>query len=602
LAGRRITLIANELRGLYPAAGMGTATTFLALALARMGHSVELLIAWQAERPLDPYWEHTYAEAGIRIRRAQPSAARVRPAHFETPHTVERALCADPPDVVIGTDLNAPLYNALRVRQAGLGFDDTLFVVFCHGTRRWILEQSRRIGVRDIDEVLATSVLERAAIALADVVVSPSAYLVGWMRDQGWTLPSQTQVTPYFTRSGATGETPPRVPRATGDAVGRVAFFGRLEDKKGIATFLDAVNGLDPALLRKIGLEFVGKPTASWTPERIESTLSEATKRALRGVSFSTDLDQPEALAHLSRPGTLTVVPSLGDNSPNTVYECLEYELPFLASSAGGIPELIAEADRARVLFQPTVEGTRAALERALSDHSANVSPTPAFSAESSAAAWAKLVDTEPRQKRTDEEPLARVDVFRGHLEETTAPYVVFLREGDAADDELVRLLVRAQAATGADAVTCATRVLDEKGDETLHFFSGEPHGLGALANDYGTAALFRREVLDGVAVAPAEDDPHWPLLANLVAAGRNVVSLPLPLVTSGKAPGTVDGTPGDALLAVKELERALPPAASSLARLAAGLAAARSARSRERPSRLRRWRLQARSFARKAL
>jgi glycosyltransferase involved in cell wall biosynthesis len=588
-------------RGLYPAAGMGTATTFLALALARMGHSVELLIAWQAERPLDPYWERTYAEAGIRIRRAQPSAARIRPAHFETPHTVERALCGDPPDVVIGTDLNAPLYNALRVRQAGLGFDDTLFVVFCHGTRRWILEQSRRIGVRDIDEVLATSVLERAAIELGDVVVSPSSYLVGWMRDQGWTLPSQTQVTPYFTRSGATGETPPRAPRATGDAVGRVAFFGRLEDKKGIATFLDAVNGLDPALLRKIELEFVGKPTASWTPERIESTLSEATKRALRGVSFSTDLDQPEALAHLSRPGTLTVVPSLGDNSPNTVYECLEYELPFLASSAGGIPELIAEADRERVLFEPTVEGTRAALERALSDHSAKVAATPAFSAESSAAAWAKVVDTEPRHPRIDEEPSARVDVVTGHLEEATAPYVVFLREDDAADDELVRLLVRTQAATGADAVTCATRVLDEKGDETLHFFSGEPRGLGALANDYGTAALFRREVLDGVAVAPANDDPHWPLLANLVTAGRKVVSLPLPLVTSGKAPGTVDGTPGDALLAVKELERALPPAASSLARLAAGLAAARSERSRERPSRLRRWRLQARSFARKA-
>ena len=75
---------------------------------------------------------------------------------------------------------------------------------------------------------------------------------------------------------------------------------------------------------------------------------------------FETKLDQHEALARLSERGTLAVMPSLEDNSPNTVYECLERSIPFMASNVGGIPELVAPEDRPRVLFEPTAEGVAA--------------------------------------------------------------------------------------------------------------------------------------------------------------------------------------------------------------------------------------------------
>jgi GT2 family glycosyltransferase len=39
------------------------------------------------------------------------------------------------------------------------------------------------------------------------------------------------------------------------------------------------------------------------------------------------------------------------DNSPLTVLECLQAGIPFLASRVGGIPELLAEEDRDRLLF-----------------------------------------------------------------------------------------------------------------------------------------------------------------------------------------------------------------------------------------------------------
>src|SRR5262245_40695388 len=151
---------------------MGTATTFLALALARMNHSVELLIAWRPERELDPYWEKIYAEAGISVRRAPTEGEQVEPPHFAVPRAVELALRADPPDVLVASDLSAPAYSVLRLRQTGLAFSDTVVVAFCHGMRRWIMEMSGKLGVKDIRELLAQSVLEQAALGLADVVVS----------------------------------------------------------------------------------------------------------------------------------------------------------------------------------------------------------------------------------------------------------------------------------------------------------------------------------------------------------------------------------------------------------------------------------------------
>src|SRR5262249_30314795 len=177
-----------------------------------------------------------------------------------------------------------------------------------------------------------------------------------------------------------------------------------------------------------------------------------------------------------------------------------------------------------------------------------------------------------------------------------------FLDDKDVPDDELVRILLRAQVASGADVVTCGLRL-----PAGVHFFTGEPGGLGVLGNDYGTVALVRRSLLTDVTAArPAEHDPDWPLMARLATSGARIISIPRPLVATAARPGSLEEHPANALLVVQELERALPDAAASLARLAAGLAAeaARSARTRARrqapaPSR---WHRRARSFARRAL
>jgi glycosyltransferase involved in cell wall biosynthesis len=576
---RRVTVIAHEFRGIRPCGGMGTATTFLALALARTGHSVEMLLGRDTPPSLDAYWENIYERAGVSLRRAP--RGECEPWYFVDSHSIELGLRESPPDVVIAHDFGAPAYTALRSRQAGIAFDDTLFVVFCHGTRRYVMDVSPNLAPKDLRNLLGMAAHEQAAVELADVVVSPSAYLVDWMHEQGWQLPERTLVIPYLTAAAATGERASRRAWSESERLDRLSFFGRVDEKKGVRPLAAALNALEADLLDGLQLEFVGKTTSTWPKERVCALLSSATTRAL-SISFQIELDQHEALALLSRPGTLAMMPSLQENSPNAVYECLEHGIPFIASHVGGIPELIAPEDHARVLFEPTAAGVEAALRRVLANRHVPRPARPAFSARDSLERWAELIELTPDshagEHRREAVDVAVVDPNdSSSIRNDSAPFVLLLGKEDDPEPELVELLLQAQARTGADVVSCGLRIDSDDGAETLHFFSGDAGGLGALSNVYGTVALIRRALLSGHQLPwRADGDPAWPLLAGLVAAGARIVSIPAPLVTSRTPPGSIEGNPSDALLVAQQLERVLGEPLRTTGRLVAGLASAR--------------------------
>jgi glycosyltransferase involved in cell wall biosynthesis len=576
---KHVTLVADELLGYARAGGLGTATSFLAIALARMGHRVELLYLGESDAPIDPRWRDRYAGAGVIVEAVPRSPEAVEPSFFARMHDCELALQADPPDVVIAQDLAAPLYTALRLRHCGLGFDDTLFVVYCHGTRQWITDVAGKVRV--LPGALGISVLERASVELADVVVSPSAYLLEWMKLQGWRLPSRSFVIPYLTQSAATGEPSPNA-AAAGGAVERVVFFGRLEERKGLRPFAAGLNALDGDLLRRLDLEFLGLATPAWPPERVSALLEDQTRERLRRISFEMGQDQSAALKRLSRPGTLAVMPSLEDNSPNAVYECLERRIPFIASRAGGTAELIAPEDRPRVLFEPTGEGVAAALRRVLTGNNGFAPAAPAFDTETSYAAWRQIIGLQPEPPAQLDPPpsvdvvVSTVAAARGQgLWASSSEWIVLLSDEDKPDAELAETLLRAQRSSGADVVTCGIRL----GSGVQHFFLGDPQGLGVLSNSYGMTALIRRSLLSEQTLrSTAENDLHWPLLAELALSGAKIVSVPRALVERRAPPGDLHRDATAALGVLTHFERQLSPPVRSLARLAAGLAAESSA------------------------
>jgi glycosyltransferase involved in cell wall biosynthesis len=197
--------------------------------------------------------------------------------------------------------------------------------------------------------------MEQSCCEQADFLVSPSDYLLDWMRGRGWNLPKASRRIANF-------RTPPDDAPA-GRPAGRLApsdireivFFGRLEERKGVRLFCDALNLLPDHLPAGCAIVFLGKED-HFREREIRALLRPVLQRRDVPLLFLADYDSMRARAYLRRKGVFAVMPSLRENSPCAVGECLEYAVPFIASSVGGGKELIREEDRERTVFFPQKE------------------------------------------------------------------------------------------------------------------------------------------------------------------------------------------------------------------------------------------------------
>ncbi|MFL5980510.1 MAG: glycosyltransferase [Gaiellaceae bacterium] len=591
---RRITVVASELLGRAGTGGAGTADSLLAVALAHGGHDVELLVASGREiGTLSAEWTRRYDDAGVSVRILEPTGG-IRPAYLAAPFEVFSALRAAPPDVVVADDWRGLAYPALRARQAHRALTETAFVVYCHGPGRVLTAFAEKVP--DTVERFGEQIAERNALQLADAVVSPSEWLLDWMREHDWPAPRSARVIQYLRESIALST--PAVRAAPDGSIRRLAFFGQLREGKGIRIFLAALQKLDGALLDGVEVSFLGSASKRWPPERI---LDELPERLRSSARVETSLEREQALDVLRQPGTLAVMPSLLDNSPNTVAECVECGIPFIASATGGIPELVAVADRERTLFPPTADDLAAALRRALT--SSGFAPArPSRNASEALDSWLELVgavqpssvpavrparqvavvaggDASEQHARRLAARTQSVDVEvvrdvsrRSGLARTTAEWVLFLDDDDEPVDDLVDVLVAAQASSGADVVTAAVHPADDP--DATQLFLGDPGPLGLAENQYGVLGLVRAELAVAELPSTGAVDPDWALFARLALAGARIVALPEPLSTHLGRPGRVDDVPGDGLSVLEAFERRNNASLTDLPQFAATLAA----------------------------
>ena len=594
---RRVAVAASELLGVPGTGGPGTADSLLAVALARHGYHVELLLAPGREiEPLSPEWRRAYDASGVRVRHLADQLG-VRPLFLGPASAILEALRADPPDVVVADDWRGLAYLALRSRQLGRAFAHTAFVVYCHGPARVLAESAQKVP--DTLARFGEQVAGRASLELADAVVSPSEWLLGWMRDHRWPVPESARVVQNLWQSTALGEA--ATPATAGSRIERLAFFGQLREGKGILVFVEALRALESDLLNGINLLFLGRETPRWTAERIHGALGAGVADRVASIRFETRLERSAALAELKLPGTLAVMPSLLDNSPYGVAECIEHGIPFVSTSVGGIPELVAGEDARQVLCRPTPDDLAAALRRALTEGTRPARP--ARAPEQSLASWLELIETiAPVPARATAGPgqiavVASGDesVRRAHrlaehtrtvavdvvsassrsagLEAATADWVLFLDGEDAPDDGMLDALVAAQAASDADVVTAAVRPAGDP--EEIQLFLGDPDALGLVDNQYGVLGLVRRSLVAGHPALDGAVDPDWLLFARLALGGARVVSIPDPLSVHAGRPGTIADVPGDGLAILEAFEREQATRLRYLPQMAATLAAA---------------------------
>lgn len=344
-----VCLVTEELSGIGGSGGIGAAFYELALVLARSGARVDVLYC-----PVVPMADeekaqlrHRFSQHAIKLSFLNESEHVDGASSYEKrSYAVYRHLAgAREYDFIHFHDYKGLGFFSMKAKKQGQAFGATTLVVQLHGPTRWTIEANGAFFVHE--DQIKIDFLEQSSIADADYVVSPSAYLIDWLREHGYTLPPGGRSLVIKNACGRLlseiGERTQGVGSAHGPVTDLV-LFARHEDRKGFAVFCDALDIAEKAIKRKnITVSLLGKfGSVDGQPSGVY--LIDRAKKWSFDVKVRTGLDRTGAAAYMvALDNPIVVVPSPYENSPYTVLEVAALGLPLISSTGGGGKELLVQ-------------------------------------------------------------------------------------------------------------------------------------------------------------------------------------------------------------------------------------------------------------------
>ncbi len=342
---KRICIVTPDIVGPVTNGGIGTHCFYLAKFLgAQKDFDVTALFTLEEGAGQTRLWNKFYESYNVRFVALADNGGF--PYHVEGCERFGRQsalaheyLASQHFDAIHFQDWRAGGFAAIQAKRAGLAYAETLLTVTMHSPHQW-QHQGMELWHMDPGMDILQGWCERYCCLHADVLISPTQHMFDWAKDNHWDLADDQRIVRLCYKPDAA----PQPPEGEADS-SHLVFFGRLETRKGLAVFC---NGLAAALKRQPNLvrkvSFLGKiALTEGVPgdQFVQQALSRFTNLEL---DIKTDLDTFQALDYIKQQRAVVVIPSLLDNSPYTVIECIENKIPFLASRTGGIPELANEA------------------------------------------------------------------------------------------------------------------------------------------------------------------------------------------------------------------------------------------------------------------
>lgn len=390
---KKLLIITPDFHGPIRNGGIGTAFTNLARTASLNGMNVCVLytLGEHSEDKDINYWVEYYNSINIELiplvdsilpKKIVIDAPWFRQSSWKVHQWLEHN--QNNFDVVIFPEWMGLAYYVLLAKKQSLAYLNLSIIVNTHSPEAWAMEGNRRLpeSPDDIDR----DFMERECVRMADAVISPSTYMLNWMNSHKWNIPNNSHVIPNIFQHSeiSKGINLEQVPI-------RLVFFGRLEFRKGLKLFCDAIERI-PEELRKniIEIVFLGKNIDTHGFNSIDY-IKLRTKNLKLRISVLTDKNSDQALLELRNKNTLAIIPSLVENSPYTVLECLFSGISFLASSVGGIPEMIKEKYKATHLFEPNPESLAKCIQAALQNGLALAEP--AWQADEVVLQWLQFIN-----------------------------------------------------------------------------------------------------------------------------------------------------------------------------------------------------------------
>ena len=363
----KIAFITEEIAVYGKSGGIGAAIYELAVMLADHGYAVDIfyLPIEKPSKERQQFIIDAFKGRGVRLEFIDPEkycwqagGATMR-AYAAYQHL---KACKGQYDFLHVHDYKGLGFFCCSAKKQGLAFQSTQIIVQLHGPTRWTKHANRSLFVHH--DQLQIDFLERGSIARADHLVSPSAYLLGWMEEKKFALPPRSNVhviknvfTECIKESGG------RYDRKDKFDVREIILFGRHESRKGFTTFCDALDIISERLSKKgVAVYFVGGlGQINGQPSGVY--LTERAKNWSFSYEFRVAFERKDAINFLrSRSGAVVVIPSSEENSPYTVVEALATGCAVVTSIAGGAKELIHQTNHEESLVEMEPEALAARL------------------------------------------------------------------------------------------------------------------------------------------------------------------------------------------------------------------------------------------------
>ncbi|EGG21581.1 IPT/TIG domain-containing protein [Cavenderia fasciculata] len=358
-----IAIVVSSFEGIYSTSGIGTLYSILADYLVSLGHQVTVIYTRDETTEKMSFYEwkqHLKLNRKIELVNLPPLSVPItNTPHIRKSYQVYHYLKNNPPfDVVHLHDFEGLGYYSLAAKKSGLFFSETKFITGIHGPSAWVIESNTKSSPA-LESELEVDYIERRSVEWSDVIWAPSTYMINWMIQHNWDFGRKSfnqdmYLMPFLPRTSSIDSK--IEDDSSSSPIKELVFFGRLESRKGIVLFCDALDLLftgDKKSVPKVSVTFLGRSSTINDQDSLVYLKGRASKWAsYTKVSYLLDKSSGEAIQYLKeKSNRLAVIPSLEDNSPYTLYECLYDRIPFIASATPSILPLIKESDRDQVTF-----------------------------------------------------------------------------------------------------------------------------------------------------------------------------------------------------------------------------------------------------------
>lgn len=360
----RVCIATMEIFGPQLTGGIATTYYYLARSLANDGHEVDILLlnGPQCQNKTIEYWINYYNNLGIKLIPLEISnidmcifSKRWHRLYYSFYQWLSEQKTYD---IVHTSEFRGCACYALAAKRSGLAFTKTLFVVKTSSPYIWN-RFYQKLPIENLD-MFGLMGAEQATVELADIVIGGSAHLLSFMEFIGYRMPmGRLFVQPNIIDMSNIQVDDKRNIKSDLIYSNEIVYFGRLEQRKGLEIFCEALdklvyNNCLPKKVTFLGKHGVKLPQLTNQPDQNNITYinNRATKWPFK-IEIIDNYNQHQANQYLVDEPRIAIMPSIIENSSMAVYETLYHKIPFIATATGGTPELIHPDDRKYCLCKP---------------------------------------------------------------------------------------------------------------------------------------------------------------------------------------------------------------------------------------------------------